>query len=127
MTIRTALPCPAKDYSNFRDGLEAAPAGLFEASRNLADAVERAMDEIDLIAATSSLRTDRCDQAFEFETIVWDYLRRCNPEIEGDVQAVIGLGETLSEATPEVRQRILDGLRRDERFLAKLAAIETLP
>ncbi|UIS25273.1 hypothetical protein [Erythrobacter phage vB_EliS-L02] len=126
MTIRRNLNVGeiAEDYNNFRTAMDEAPSGLFEATRAMFRSLDDGVGDLLKGFDADGLVYDNCDQIFEIEALLFDMLRRKNPILQSEIASAIGLGETLSTASREVRERVLAGLERDRDFLASLKKAE---
>lgn len=124
MTIRRHVDVAAinADYTLFLDACEAAPEGLFDRSKDIRDRVlGYGVDEFARVASGLGLKTCPCDGIREVEAMLFDMLRRLNPDDE--IESAIGFGKALEATeTADGRRDLVARLERDRDFVRSMAA-----
>ncbi len=101
-------------YRAFREAIESAPEGVFERAKEINGFLDQSFFTMESLSSAYDLTLDKSDNMFEIETIVFDMLRRNNPNDE--IESAIGFGRTLLDY-PESRERVIAGLERDRDFI----------
>ena len=124
MTIRRHVDLSSinEDFMCFEVACSEAPEGMFLQAREIRDRVlGYSADEFLRVTKSNGLETDNCDGIREVEALMFDLVRKKNPDSE--IEAAIGLGRVLRDA-PSDRMRlhgskeaILDRLQRDRDFI----------
>ena len=115
MSFRNRALCDR--YSDFRYGCEMAPDGLFVAGKQIMTMLSDMMDGMEAPAKAAGFKTSNCDRAFEIEASMFDMIYEENLLYQGEIDQLVGLGESLRNAPVEVADGILAGLRRDLDFI----------
>jgi hypothetical protein len=95
MTIRRSVDIAAinRDLDNFKAGLEVMSPGAFTRALTLDEAIEMMLDDIEQSARVYDLKSDKCDAFREVHALLFDMMRRANPELENEIVQLIAIGE----------------------------------
>lgn len=80
------------------------------------EAIVAMMDSIEGIARGQDLRVHFCDFTREVEALLFDMMRRENPEFAGEIEQMIALGQQF-EMYPESAKVAVANIERDRDFL----------
>jgi len=117
MTIRSNVNLRAlnTDFTYFLDACEAAPEGVFEEAKNIRDRVlGYSADELLRVCKSNDIGACNCDGIREVEIIMFDMVRRMNPDSQ--IESAIGFGREITQF-PNARERVIAGLIRDRDFV----------
>lgn len=95
--------------SNFRACAEDAPSGTYTEVKQLAGVIGKACDNLIKDVRAIGLRADTCDLIFVVEAVIYDYVKRSNPD-EGLFPAAEGFGLSMNT---EARERVIANAERD--------------
>lgn len=132
MTIRRHIDIAAIniDYGYFLDATEKAPEGVFEQAKKIAEFIgDHATEFLAAGMDVQRLAVDNGDGIREIECLMFDMLRRKNPNSE--IEEAMGLGRVLAAAPHDPsglsgsKQWIITGLTRDRDFLRSVRIAAT--
>ena len=118
MSFRNRALCDR--YNAFRHGCENAPEGMFTAGKQIMQMLSDMMDGMEAPAREARFKVSNCDRAFDIEASLFEMIYDENPLYQGEIDQLVGLGESLRHASPEEAGRILGGLIRDRNFVRSL-------
>ena len=118
MSFRNRALC--ERYNDFRYGCEKAPEGTFIIGKRIMTLLSDMMDGMEAPAKDAGFIVSNADRAFEIEATMFDMLYEENPLYQGEIDQLVGLGETLHRADCATMDRIITGLERDRDFIRSL-------
>ena len=122
MTIRRNLNLAAinDDFMDFEKACDLAPDGVLQQAKDIRAFIGEQADQLLSHAQRSGIKTCNCDGIREIEVLIFDMIRRKNPDSQ--IERAVGIGGDLREADCATMDGLLAELERNPDTIGTLFA-----